>query len=264
MELKRYYRIFQQANSNRFAIYAASRSDFVFFLLGKFLRMGFFVVLALSIFLHTKTLAGYDKGQVLMFFAVMNLIDILAQAFWYRGMYNLKDWIRRGKFDHYLIQPVSPLFKMAAMQMDLFDVITLPVAIGYIYFAWTLLPTTPSAIQILMALGMFVCSLILAFSTNLCLAAMAFWTTENESAWGLYRDSIYVARFPAEIFPSGIRAFFFYVIPVLAIVALPAKALMGLLDPTVIIVAVVLTIVWFVIGLTVWRAGLKHYTSASG
>ena len=264
MEVKRYSRMFLQAAKNRFALYTASRADLLTFIFGKLLRLGFFVLLAISLFNHTKTIAGYSEGQVLMFFAIMNMVDMLTQAIWFRGTYNLKDWIRRGKFDQFLVQPVSPLFKMVAMQLDLFDCITLPVGIAYIVIAWTMLPTQPSLATAIIAALLFLCSLVLAFSFNLCMASMAFWTTENEAAWALYRDSIYVARFPSEILPSGFRAVFTFVIPVLAIVAFPAKMLMGLAAPHTLLIAVAITGGWLTLGLSLWRAGLKHYTSASG
>ena len=264
MEIRRYARIFKQAVANRFADYAVSRADFVTYLAGKLLRMGFFVLLAISLFAHTKTIVGYTKGEVLMFFAVMNMIDVLTQAIWYRGLHSLKDHIRRGKFDQFLVQPVWPLFKVTAMQVDLFDVITIPVAVAYIVFAWRLLPTAPDVTTAIIALGLFCLSLILAFSINLCMASLSFWTTENESAWALYRDSIYVARFPPEIFPRSIRTVFTFAIPMLGIVAFPAKTLMGLMSPAILLLAIPITSLWLVMSLALWRAGLRHYTSAGG
>ncbi|MEK7105651.1 MAG: ABC-2 family transporter protein [Patescibacteria group bacterium] len=264
MGVKRYIRLFRQAAVNRFALYAASRADLVTFIFGKLLRLGFFVILAVSLFNHTNTIVGYSEGQVLMLFAMMNMIDMLTQALWYRGMYNIKDWIRRGKFDMFLVQPVSPLFKTAAMQLDLFDFITLPVGIAYIIVAWTMLPTQPTLLMAISAAVLFLFSIVIAFSINLCMASVAFWTTENESAWALYRDSVYVARFPIEIFPNGFRAFFTFVIPVLAIVSFPAKTLMGLASPHVLLWGAIIAFAWLALGLTLWRAGLRHYTSASG
>ncbi len=264
MEVKRYARIFRQAAINRFALYSASRADLVTFILGKFVRMGFFILLAVSLFNHTDTLVGFKEMEVLLFFAIMNMVDVLIQVIWYRGMYNLRDWIKRGKFDAFLIQPVSPLFKVAAMQLDLFDIITLPVAVGYIVVVWIHLPVQPDLIMALTAAAFFVLSMILAFSINLCIASTAFWIQENEGAWALFRDSIYVARFPSEIFPDAIRLAFTFMIPILAIVAFPARALLGLLQPTTLIWAALLTGAWLLLAVTLWRAGLRHYTSASG
>lgn len=264
MEVRRYWRIYKQATVNRFAVYASSRLDLMTFLLGKLIRMGFFVIIAVSLFNHTKTIAGYSEGQVILFFAVMNMIDVLQQMIWYRGMYNLKDWIRRGRFDQFLVEPVSPMFKMVGMQMDLFDVITFPVAIVYLIVALTLLPTAPQLGQILIAFMLFICSMLLAFGINLCVASLAFWTTENESAWALYRDALYVARFPSEIFPRLLRTFFLFAIPILAMVTFPAQAFMGILTPTTVLVVGAMTLLWLAIGLSLWRIGLKRYTSAGG
>lgn len=264
MEIKRYARIFKQAAANRFAFATSDRSDFWAFIAGKLIRMGFFVVLAVSLFLHTKSILGYSEGQVLMFFAIMNLVDVLVQAIWYRGLYSLKDFIRVGKFDMFLVQPVSPLFKLVGMQLDLLDIITIPFALGFVIFAWTRLPSMPNLPTVLLAVVLFVCSMLLAFSLNLCIATLAFWTTETESAWGLYRDSLYVARFPSEIFPSLIRSIFTFGIPVLAIVVFPVKEILGLASPTALLYAFGITAAWLLFALAFWKFGLTHYTSASG
>lgn len=264
MEVRRYLAIFKQAAINRFAVYAVSRLDFATFIFGKLLRMGFFVLLAVSLFNHTDQIAGYGEAEVLLFFAIMNMVDILTQVIWYRGMYSLKDWIRRGKFDAFLIQPVSPLFKTVGMQLDLFDVIILPVGIIYVCVIWSMLPVRPDLVASLLGLLLFLLSMVLAFSINLCITATAFWTTENEGAWSIYRDAIYVARFPGEVFPEGLRLFLTFVIPVLAIVSFPTKALLGLLTPQLVLAAFILVFGWFTLGMYLWRAGLRHYTSASG
>ncbi len=263
-EVKRYWRIYKRSAINRFSFAVSSRSDFLFFFLGKLLRMGFFVLLAISLFTHIKGIAGYSEGQVLTFFAMMNMIDVVSQLFWYRGLYSLKDWIRRGKFDQFIMQPVHPLFKAAAMQTDFIDLLTLPIAIIYLAFAWSRLPVQPSLSMALLAMCLLIISLVLAFAINLCVAALSFWTQETEGAWAIYRDSLYVARFPPEIFPAAARGFFTFVIPVLAVTSFPAKALMGLVTPSMLFVAIGITALWLFIGLSLWRRGIRHYTSAGG
>lgn len=264
MEIKRYWQIFKQATANRFAFATSDRLDFVAFVTGKLIRMAFFVVLAISLFQHTQSILGYSEGQVLMFFAIMNLIDVLVQAIWYRGLYGLKDFIRTGRFDQFLVQPVSPLFKLVGMQVDLLDLVTIPFAVAFVAFAWSRLPVAPDPLTVITALLLFICSLLLAFSLNVCIAALSFWTTETESAWGLYRDSLYVARFPSEIFPTALRSVFTFGIPILAIVAFPTKELLGLATPSMVPIAVCMTVAWLLVALSFWRFSLSHYTSASG
>src|SRR5207302_673660 len=105
--------------------------------------------------------------------------------------------------------------------------------------------------------------LVLAFAINLALTSIAFWAMKLDNAWWLYRDLVYVSRIPPEVFPKLVRFFFTFIIPIMVIVNFPSKALMGLLSPTMMLWAGIITAVMLFVAISIWRAGLRRYTSAS-
>ena len=97
------------------------------YLLGTFVRLGFFLFFLVSIFKHTDALVGYSLPEAALFFLTFNLVDILAQLF-FRGVYGVRSLIREGDFDYFLIQPANVLFRVAFQTVDFLDVVTiLPV-----------------------------------------------------------------------------------------------------------------------------------------
>src|SRR5258708_31177303 len=99
------------------------------YLLGKLVRISFFLFFLFSIFKHTDALVGYTLPEVALFFLTFNIIDILAQLF-FRGIYGIRALIREGDFDYFLIQPANVLFRVAFTTVDFLDVLTvIPVII---------------------------------------------------------------------------------------------------------------------------------------
>ena len=262
-KIRWYIKIWWQSAVVNFSVLSASRIDFLTFVGGKLLRMFFFLILVLSIFAKTESLVGYDRGQVLMFFAVMNFIDIILQMFWFRGMTDLSRLLQRGDFDFVLVKPISPLFWTCFRFFDFFDLTTIPFAIYILWYAWSNLQQSISAGQVILGLILLALGLILAFAVNLALVSLSFWTTELENAWWLYRDLAYVSRFPPEILPIAARVIFTFIVPMLVIVTFPTKGLLGILSWPMIVWAVVCTAIFLKLALKIWNLALSRYTSAS-
>lgn len=260
---KRYARLWLRMIEIHFSIIATSRIDFFTYLAGKSIRMGFFLLFVEALFARVPTIVGYTKGEVLLFFAVMNFIDILIQLLWYRGMTDLARVVRNGDFDSVLTKPMSPLFWSAFRIFDFFDLTTLPIAFSFLFYAFHELSYIPSPSQIFIGLFLFILSLFLAFAINLLLASLTFWSTEVDNTWWIFRDTIYIARFPPEIFPKIIRLIFTCIVPILVIVTFPTKGLLGLLSPVLIGWACVTTVLTFCFALSIWHKALAHYSSAS-
>src|SRR5258706_12099268 len=123
----KYLRIWSRLAIMSFMVQAESFISSFGYLLGKLVRIGFFLFFLFSIFKHTDALVGYTLPEVALFFLTFNIIDILAQLF-FRGIYGVRSLIREGDFDYFLIQPTNVLFRVAFNTVDFLDVVTiLPV-----------------------------------------------------------------------------------------------------------------------------------------
>src|SRR6266436_8704168 len=123
----KYVRIWTRLAIISFMVQAESFVSSFGYLLGKLVRISFFLFFLFSIFKHTDALVGYTLPEVALFFLTFNIIDILAQLF-FRGIYGIRSLIREGDFDYFLIQPTNVLFRVAFHTVDFLDVVTiLPV-----------------------------------------------------------------------------------------------------------------------------------------
>lgn len=239
------------------------RFGFVAYTLGKLFRMGFFIVLVLSVYSSTEEIVGFTKGEMLMFYAMMNAVDVIVQMMFLRGFTHLAGHVKDGTFDAVLTKPVSPLFWTALGRFDFFDFMTLPGVVFFLWYAFQTLGYIPDAVHLATGMLLFVASIAMAFGVLTAMASIVFRTIQNENFWWMYRDLVYVSRNPAEIFPRAIQIIFTFVVPVFVLVTFPARGMLGLLTLWHVAWALAIALVFFVGGIVLWRRGLRVYSSAS-
>lgn len=228
------------------------------YLLGKFIRFAFFLVLLLVVLGKTKSLAGYNLEQMIVFFLVFNLLDILGQLF-FRGIYWFRGDVVSGKFDLALVKPLSPLFQILTNRTDILDLPLLMVII------WALIKQNMaiSLINFLLFLLITFCGFLIVTAVHILVASIGVITTEVDHAILIYRDLSLMARVPVDIYIDSVRAFLTFVVPIGVVFTFPAKALMGLLSWQWLIYAFFISITLFFLSLKLWRFSLTKYSSAS-
>ena len=79
----------------------------------------------------------------------------------------------------------------------------------------------------------------------------------------IYRDLTSLGRLPVDIYKEPLKSILTFLIPVGIMVTLPAKALMGLVSPSGVIVSLGIGIAAIFVAKRFWSLALKRYTSAS-
>lgn len=232
------------------------------FLVGKVVRFLLFFVFLFAILSSSKNLAGYNREQVIFFFLIFNLVDIMVQ-FFFRGVYQFRPLVVSGNFDLDLLKPLPSFFRPIFGWTDIFDFITLiPLWLYFFWFVFSnhLFPDTASFILFFLLL---LNSLFLAFAFNLLVCAVCILTTEIDHLVWVYRDLTSMARFPTDIYQRGIQAALTFTIPVIILITVPAKALLGVLSWPWIAGSFLITGLFLGVSIKLWRYALSQYSSAS-
>lgn len=260
--LKKYFKIWWITAINSFQIQLMVRWALAFFLLAKILRFTIFTIFIIILVGKTSALAGYSLDQTIFFYLSFNLIDILSQLL-FREVYRFRPQVVSGNFDFYLIKPFNPLFRSLATGPDLMDFLTLIPLIGAIvYFIQRLQIDDP--LNIFLYLLLLILGFVIALSFHILVLALAVATTEIDHAIMVYRDVVALGRMPVDIYTEPIRGFITFIIPVGIMMSFPAKSLLGLLSPILILYAAIFAISLFLISLRIWNFSLKRYSSAGG
>lgn len=258
--LGKYFRVWFLMSRNAFAGWIANRFGSLVFLIGKVLRFLFFFAFLTFLLKGTGTLAGYSLNETLFFFLTFTLIDTIAQ-FFFREVYRFRPLVVSGGFDLVLTKPINALFRSLMGGADLLDLITIPPLIIIVYLVGKNLNPTP--IEIFYYLVLVVNGLIISAAFHIAVLALGILTMEIDHTIMIYRDVTSLGRFPIDIYAAPLRFVLTYLIPIAIMVSVPARGLMGLTTPMVVVGAFAFGILSVLLSLRFWRHALTKYSSAS-
>lgn len=259
--LRKYWRIWLRTASMAMQAQLTYRLGSFGFLLGKMIRLLFFFAFMAAVFNHVETVAGYNLVETALFFMTFNLVDMTAQIF-FRGVYGARRTVTEGDFDFYLVQPCSPLFRMTCSSVDFLDIITILPVIFMTGVVFARLPPLPwenyAAYALLMLNGV-----ALIYAIHVLVAALAVRTQELESAIWIYRDVMFMGKFPVDVYAPAVRWVLTLGIPIAVMTTFPAKALLGRLSPAWIAYSFALTAAALPLSWLFWKDSVARYTSSS-
>jgi len=228
------------------------------FLSGKLIRIGLWLGFLLAIKDKINLLAGYNLDQLIVFFLIYNVFDLLGQIF-YRGIYWYRNEILTGNFDFTLLKPLNPLFQILVSHTDWLDI---PALILTVIFLIIKLPAV-SGVELLVFMLMGIVAMVLITAVHIFVAAIGVLTTEVDHVIWIFRDLSQMARFPVDIYIESVRFFLNFIIPIGLIFTVPAKALFGVLSWQWAMVMIGFTLGFYLIIIKFWHYALKKYSSAS-
>ena len=255
-----YLRIWWLMSKNSMVSVFYAKLALAIFLVGKILRISFFVIFLYFLVSGTETLAGYSLNQTIFFFLTFNLVDITSQ-FLFREVYRFRPLVVSGSFDLVLVKPVNALFRVLMGGADVIDLITIPPLIYAIYYFGSQL--SPSASSVFLYLALLINGFLIATAFHIAVLALGIITLEIDHTIMIYRDLMGLGKLPVDIYKEPIRSVLTFLIPVGIMVTLPAKAFMGLVNPSGILVSFGLGLLAVFASIRFWNFALKKYTSAS-
>ncbi|MBI2327293.1 ABC-2 family transporter protein [Candidatus Curtissbacteria bacterium] len=259
--LKKYFKIWLLMTTCVSQIAFLSRFGAVLFIIGKFLRFGFFLLFLIILETQTKGIEGYNLWQVIFFFATFNLIDTLPQLF-FREVYRFRSYVVSGQFDFFLTKPLSPLFRSLLGGSDILDLSMIFIAVGFIALSATRLEGI-TGLSIISYLLLIANALVIAMALHILVISVGVLTTEVDNTIMLYRDITQMGRIPVDVYREPLSFLITFVIPVGVMATFPAKALMGLLTLQFMMISFLISGILLAASLAFWKFSLKNYSSIS-
>ena len=218
---------------------------------------------------------GWNEYQYFAFMATGMLINALIESLFMPNAANFSELIRTGNLDFALLKPIDTQFLISFEKMDLAMLNQVLLSIGLLVYA---LSNLPEGVGVTLAgvslyLLFVVAGVTIFYSLMISLASTAIWFGRNQ---GLYDFWFYItvfARYPRSIYQtepasvagSVILFTFTFVLPILVVVTVPARVLLGTLDHQAWLAGVALAAAVFglVISRMVFTRSLRSYRSAS-
>jgi ABC-2 type transport system permease protein len=216
------------------------------------------------LYLHTESIAGWSRYQVILLVGTSQFIQQIFQAFFLVNCTHLSELVRTGKLDFLLLLPVNSRFIVSMRQLDLGALVNAASALAVMAYAGHHLQLQPTSPQILTFAALCLTGVLIHYSLMFILACVSFWTVQAQSIVWAYYSLFNLARWPDTAFRGTFKAIFTYAIPMLLVANVPAKVLTQTLQsPTEILLVLLMTALCALASELFWKLSVRRYTSAS-
>lgn len=246
------------------------QANFLVTLITRGFWFGVQILLMDLIYRQVRVINDWNREEYFAFMATGMLINALVEAFFMPNCAVFSELIRTGNLDFALLKPIDTQFLISFEKMDLgmFTQIALASSLlGYALWQRGVPPTLTSVAFYPLLIAAAVCFF---YSLMISLSAMSIFFGRNQGLLDFWFYITIFARYPSSIYsgsPAGeiIRFVFSYVLPILLVVTVPARVLLGkLLEPTWLSgLTIASGFGSLLVARGVFQWSLRHYRSAS-
>jgi ABC-2 type transport system permease protein len=215
------------------------------------------------LFLHTPVIAGWNESEMMIFISSYLLVDAVSMTVFSNNMWWLPSIINKGDLDFYLIRPVSALFFLSLREFSANSFLNLIIALGI--FSHSLFSYTGdwSILSLFGLILLLINGTIVHYCLHMLMILPVFWTQSSRGFMDLFYSMGIAMERPHKIFKGGIRFLFTFILPFALIASFPAQIFIeGLVISNLLQLIFASLLLWSMV-LTMWRWGLKNYSSAS-
>ncbi|MCA9117943.1 MAG: ABC-2 family transporter protein [Planctomycetaceae bacterium] len=222
------------------------------------------------IYRSVNTINDWSREEYFAFMATGMLINAIVETFFMPNCANFSELIRTGNLDFVLLKPIDTQFLISFEKVELAQLNQVVLALGLLGYSLVQSGHTVTLTQAALFLMYVAAGVVFFYSLMIILASSSIWFGRNQ---GLYDFWFYItvfARYPRSIYsgsPTGevLMFAFSYVIPILLVVTVPARVLLGkiLVPGWLTFVLPAAAVVSLLVCRSVFDLSLRSYRSAS-
>lgn len=239
------------------------RAHFVSTLVVSIVQLGLGVVPILLLFGYTSDVRGWSQPNVFVLVGIFQIVTGLIAAFVAPNMFRMTTYITQGELDVVLVRPVSSQFYLTLRWINVAELGDVVLGLAVLVFGLVYSGASPNAGEILQAVVLAGCGLVLLSCVWSAMSYLAFWLQSVNPIGNIFIELLESGRYPLAFFPIGVRAFFTFAFPVGFASTFPAQAILGELGWLPVAGGVALSLVAVLLVRALWRLGLRSYASAS-
>ncbi len=246
------------------------RTSFVLETLATFIGNVLDFIVVIIFFARMPTLGGWTLPEIALLYGLSSvafgLADMIIAGFDYA--YFGPNMVRLGEFDRVLIRPVSAFLQVITSQFMLKRLGR--IGQGAIVLAWALFalnqtwtPLQVGYMIVTMISGAFFFAGLFVFGSGI-----SFWTVDSLETMNMATyGGQFLTQYPLSIYGDFLRSLFTFIIPMAFINYYPTLWLLGKPAPLgapvglLALLAPFICVAMFGVGVTMWRRGVRRYTS---
>jgi ABC-2 type transport system permease protein len=239
------------------------RAHFVTTLLVGLVQLGLGIVPILLLFGYTDEVRGWSRADVILLVGIFQIVTGLISAFVAPNLNRMTTYITEGELDVVLVRPVSSQFYLTSRWINVAELSNVVTGVLVLVLGLVQSGASPHVAQVLQALVLAACGLVLLATVWSAMSVLAFWLQSVNPIGFIYLNLMEAGRYPLAFFPVAVRAFLTFAFPVAFATTYPVQALAGDLGWMPVAGGIALAVTAVTLVRMLWRRGLRTYASAS-
>jgi ABC-2 type transport system permease protein len=217
-----------------------------------------------TIFRHVPVLTGWSPWEVILCYGLVVLGEGVGSLF-FEGTWHLATMINFGFLDRFLVRPYPVLLQVTGAVVGLNGLGNILLGVGLLAAGLAHVDISWSPARVGWALILVASAILVKLALNLTTNTVSFWLVSPSSAVASAVHAVGdLARYPLSIYGTGLKAVL-TVFPLGFVGYFPAASLLQKDDVGVLgALTPVVSIIWTLLSLAMFRAGLRRYESAGG
>lgn len=213
-------------------------------------------------FRFTGDVAGWSYGEVLVVVGLFFGINGIRQAFLEPNLERLTEGVRRGTLDHLLTRPVDSQVLVSLRHVDMHNLVDPLLGLVLVVVGVTMTGQGVTVGALLSFTLLILAAVVLLYALVLGLMCLAVVLLGGDELSSLSFSAVELSRFPVDAYRQPLQTLL-VVVPIALLTTVPARALLGRLDPWWLLGSPAVAVGCLVAASVCWRRVLRRYTGAS-
>lgn len=219
-------------------------------------------IFGLSLFYRNGyTFSGWSWSAALLVLGIFTFLEGFSATFLAPNLNRIVRHVQEGTLDFVLLKPIRSQFWLSIHTISPWGIPDIIFGLLIIVYGGTQLKLRID--QYLLSIFPLTCGLIILYSLWFMLGSTSIWFVKIYNITEVLRGLLQAGRYPIVAYPAVYRFFFTFIVPVAFLTTIPAQTMLGKIEFTWLIGALLLAIILFFISTQFWRFALRFYTSAS-
>jgi ABC-2 type transport system permease protein len=239
------------------------RAHFLTTLLVGLVQLGLGIVPTLLLFGFTSEVHGWSRAEVIALVGVFQIVTGLMATFVAPNLNRMTSYLTEGELDGVLLRPVSSQFYLTLRWINVAELTNVASGIVVLVIGLVQSGIRPDAGQVLQAVVLVGCGLVLLTAVWSAMSFLAFWLQSVGPIGVVFLSLVEAGRYPLVFFPLAVRTFLTFAFPVAFATTFPVRAMAGDLGWGPVVLGIGLAVLATMLVRLLWRRGLLTYSSAS-
>ena len=237
------------------------KASFAMTAVGQFLTSFTAVLGVYFLFSRFHSVDGFTLPEVLLCAASVLTSFTLAECF-VRGFDAFRGIISNGEFDRIMVRPRNEILQVLSSRIEFTRIGRLLQALLIFIYAIPASGVHWTADKILTLCFMLAGGVVVFSGLFIIYASICFFTIEGLEFMNIFTDGgREFGKFPFSIYGDGILKFFTYIVPLALFQYYPLLYILGKSDKVLYMFLPLISMLFLIPCLLLWRIGVRHYKS---